>query len=211
MGKNGWMAIGSALAVASGLAIGAGAVAAEGAKRMELKVPAAQPTQEEMMAAWQKSAAVGPEHALLKKYEGKWTNKVTATMDPSQPPEVTEGTSEGMLQLGGRFVHMVHHGTMMGQPFEGMMLLGYDNLRQKYTAAWVDSMSTQIATYEGTYDAAKGTFTMIGTFVDPISMKSTHTRGVTAFPTADTMTYDEYMPGPDGKEMHGLHIDYKRS
>jgi hypothetical protein len=127
------------------------------------------------------------------------------------PPDVSTGTTEGMMLMGGRYVHMIHHGTMMGQPFEGMMLLGYDNLRKKYTAVWVDSMSTQIGRYEGTYDAATKSITMTGEFLDPSTGKVSHTRGVTAFPDASTMTYDEYMQGPDGKEMHGLHIDYTRS
>lgn len=210
MRNRGWLAVASALALASGLALAAEATK-KPAPKAEPKPAAAAPTQEEMMAAWQKSAAVGPEHEALKKFEGKWTSKVTTTMDPSKPPEVTEGTSEGMMLFGGRFVHVLHHGTMMGQPFEGMMLIGYDNLRKKYTSVWVDNMGTQIAHYEGTYDAKKSAFTMKGSFLDPATMKPAHTRGVTAFPTPDTMTYDEYMAGPDGKEMHGLHIDFKKS
>ena len=138
-------------------------------------------------------------------------SSVTATMDPSKPPEKSEGTSEGMLLLGGRFVQVQHHGTMMGQPFEGVMLLGYDNLRKKYTSSWVDNMGTQIASYDGTWNAAKKSLTMAGHFLDPMSGKPAHTRSVTAFPDANTMTYDEYMMGPDGKEMHGLHIDFKKS
>src|SRR5262245_18183743 len=49
------------------------------------------PTQEEMMAAWQKAAAPGPEHKVLENYLGHWTAKVTSMMNPTAPPEVTEG------------------------------------------------------------------------------------------------------------------------
>jgi hypothetical protein len=168
------------------------------------------PTQEEMMAAWQKAATPGPEHAALKNFEGKWTSHVTSMMDPANP-QTSDGTSEGMLLMGGRYVHVLHHGTMMGQPFEGAMLLGYDNIAKKYTSAWVDNMGTAITTYEGHYDAAKKTLTMTGHFTDPMTGKTTHTKGVTAFPSADTMTYDEFSPGPDGRPMKVLHIDFKRS
>src|SRR5262249_41530950 len=135
-------------------------------KAAESKPAAPAMTEQQMMEAWQKSATPGAQHGLLKNFEGKWSSHVSATMDPTKPPEVSDGTSEGMLMLGGRFVHVVHHGTMMGQPFEGMMLLGYDNLAGKYTAVWVDNMGTQIATYDGTYDAAKKALTMTGHFTD---------------------------------------------
>jgi uncharacterized protein DUF1579 len=183
-------------------------IAADAPKTPPTKAAPA-PTQEEMMAAWQKAATPGPEHAVLKNFEGKWTSHVTSMMDPAHP-ETSDGTSEGTLTMGGRYVHVEHHGTMMGQPFEGAMLLGYDNLAKKYTSAWVDNMGTAITMYEGTYDAAKKTFTMRGHFTDPMTGKLTHTKGVTAFPSADTMTYDEFSPGPDGKPMKVLHIDYKR-
>src|SRR5262249_16653370 len=107
-------------------------------------------------------------------------------------------------------VHVLHHSTMMGQPFEGMMLLGYDNQAKKYTAVWVDTMGTAIIPYQGQYDAAKKALTMTGKFNDPMSGKPIQTKGVQKFVDANTMTYDEYMPGPDGKPMHTLHIDYKR-
>jgi uncharacterized protein DUF1579 len=209
IGKTG--AVVAMALIAAGLAVAADAPKKAEPKKPELNAGGPPPTQEEMMAAWQKSAAVGPEHAVLKNFEGKWTSSVTATMDPSKPPEKSEGTSEGMVILGGRFVHVLHHGTMMGQPFEGMMLLGYDNIRKKYTSSWVDSMGTQIASYDGTWNAAKKSLTMAGHFLDPMTGKPMKTRGVTAFPDATTMTYDEYMMGPDGKEMKTLHIDFKKS
>jgi hypothetical protein len=172
--------------------------------------PKAAPTQEEMMAAWQKAATPGAEHAVLKNFEGKWTSHVTSLMDPAHP-EVNDGTSEGMLTMGGRYVHVAHHGTMMGQPFEGAMLLGYDNLAKKYTSAWVDNMGTAITNYTGRYDAAKKTLTMTGHFTDPMSGQAKTTTGVTTFTGPDTMTYDESGPGPDGKIVKFLHIDFKRS
>jgi Protein of unknown function (DUF1579) len=172
--------------------------------------PKPAPTQEEMMAAMQKAAAPGPEHAVLKNFEGKWTTKVNMMMDPAHP-EKSEGTSEGTLELGGRFVHVVHHGTMMGQPFEGHMLLGYDNLAKKYTSAWVDNSGTAIITYQGSYNAAKKALTMSARFTDPMSGQQMQTKGITTFQGPDAMTYDEFGKGPDGKPMQFLHIEFKRS
>ncbi len=194
------------------MSIGGLCLAADAAKPAAAKAPAAPaaaPTQEQMMAAWDKAKTPGPEHAILKNYEGKWTSHVTMTMDPAHP-ETSDGTSEGALTLGGRFVQVLHHGSFMGQPFEGSMLLGYDNLAKKYTSAWTDNMGTAIINYEGSYNAAKKALTMTGRFTDPMSGKPMRTRGVTTFVAADTMTYDEYMLMPDGKSMKTLHIDFKK-
>ena len=197
----------SALVVAllCGLGIAADAPKPKGAKA------AAAPSQEAMMAAWQKASTPGPEHGILKNFEGKWTTHVTATMDPTQPPQVSDGNSDGMVILGGRFVHVMHNGTMMGQPFEGEMLLGYDNLAKQYTATWTDNFGTAITMYQGHYDAAKKTLTMSARFTDPMTGKPTSTKGVTTFTSADAMTYEEFTAGPDGKSKKVLHIDYKRS
>jgi hypothetical protein len=172
--------------------------------------PAPAPTQAEMMAAWQKAATPGPEHAVLKNFDGKWTTHVVSMMDPAHP-ETNDGTAEGTLTMGGRYVRVAHHGTMMGQPFEGEMLLGFDNLAKRYTASWIDNSGTAITMYEGTYDAAKKSLTMMAHFTDPMTGKPIHTKGVTTFTGADAMTYDEFTPGPDGKPMKVLHIDFKRS
>jgi hypothetical protein len=43
-------------------------------------------------------------------------------------------------------------------------------------------------------------------FTDPMTGKPVQTKGVTAFPSADTMTYDEFSSGQDGKPVKNLHI-----
>jgi hypothetical protein len=194
-----------------GIAVLCGLGIAADAPKPKAATAAAPPSQEAMMAAWQKAATPGPEHAVLKNFEGKWTSHATMTMDPTQPPQVSDGSTEGMVIMGGRFVHVLHHSTMMGQPFEGAMLLGYDNLAKQYTSTWTDNTGTAIVLYQGQYDAAKKTLTMSAHFTDPMSGTVKATKGVTTFTSADAMTYEEFSAGPDGKTMKVLHIDFKRS
>ena len=33
-------------------------------------------------------------------------------------------------------------GEMFGQPFEGLQLIGFDNMQQKYVTLWIDNSST---------------------------------------------------------------------
>jgi hypothetical protein len=70
--------------------------------------------------------------------------------------------------LGGRFIMMKYSGTMMGQPFEGIQIVGYDNMQGKYLTFWIDNSSTAFFLLSGTYDAAKKTWTDSGRWADPM-------------------------------------------
>src|SRR5215510_6178115 len=105
--------------------------------------PAAQPmdpkAMEEMMA---KLAAPGPQHERFKKLAGDWNLTVKWTMDPSQPMQVTNSTSTITTLLDGRYCQEQTTGEMMGKPFQGMGLTGYDNALKKYVGVWIDNMGT---------------------------------------------------------------------
>src|SRR3546814_8456449 len=57
----------------------------------------------------------------------------------------------------------------MGQPFNGIGFMGYDNVRGKYVASWVDDMSTGLMTSEGDYDPATKTYTFVAEMADPMN------------------------------------------
>ena len=44
-------------------------------------------------------------------------------------------------------------------PFEGMGIVGYDNLLKKFVSVWIDNMGTGLMPGTGTYDAATKTYT----------------------------------------------------
>jgi hypothetical protein len=158
------------------------------------------PTQEEMMANWAKAKTPGEPHKVLESFVGRWSSHVKMQMDPGQPVQESDGTAEGTMVLGGRYVQVVHHGTVMGEPFEGIMLSGYDNLAKKYVATWVDNMGTSIVHYDGSFDKNTKRLMMGARFIDPMTGKPMKTRTVTAFLSPTSWTYEEYAPGAGGKE-----------
>ena len=99
---------------------------------------------QEQMAAWMKYANPGEKHAYLKKLEGKWTGKAKFWMQPGAPPTESEGTAVNTLILGGRFLQSSYTSEVMGQPFEGFGLDGYDIHKQKYIGLWTDTMATKM-------------------------------------------------------------------
>ena len=103
----------------------------------------------------------GPEHEILKMDAGTWDAVVEMFAAPGQPPATSKGTETSAL-MGGLWLVSEFKGDMMGSPFEGRGIFGYDLTKKKYVGVWVDSMSAGIAHVESTYDAT--TKTMTGTF-----------------------------------------------
>src|SRR3546814_1625399 len=69
-------------------------------------------------------------------------------MDPSAPPMVETGKSVDTAVLGGRQIRTQFSSRFMGQPFNGIGFMGYDNVRGKYVASWFDDMRSEEHTSE---------------------------------------------------------------
>jgi len=172
------------------------------------KAPSAE--QQAMMEKMTKAATPGPQHEMLKKMAVELNATVTSQMDPSQPPSVEHSTST-LTMLMDRYCQEVTSGQMMGQPFSGMGLTGYDNVLGKYVSTWVDNMGTGIMTSTGTADASGKVITWIGTMSDPVTGKLTKSRMVTTIKDDDHHTFEMYGTPPGGKkEMKMMTIEYSR-
>ena len=121
----------------------------------------------EMMKKWMEFMTPGAEHKVLDGLVGKWTSQIKMWMDPAAPATESTGTSEMELVMGGRYLHEHDKGSFMGQPFEGMGVTGFDNLKKKYVGSWIDNMGTGIMRLEGSYDAAKKTINYASECPDP--------------------------------------------
>ena len=82
-------------------------------------------------------------------------------MEPGEPMEST-GKSVIKSVMDGRYIEEHFTSDMMGQPFVGRSILGYDNVKGKYVSIWFDNMGTGISQMEGTYDEATKTLTTSG-------------------------------------------------
>jgi len=174
--------------------------------------PAGAPAMDpEMMAKWAAFATPGPEHKVLDACVGKWTTHVKWWMDPAGPAVESDGTGEAKWIMGGRYLQEEHKGTMMGQPFEGMGLTGFDNIKKKYVGTWIDNGGTGIMTSEGTYDAAKKTITCACESPDLTMTKYVPTRMVSTMVDPNTHKLEMFMPDKSGKEFRCMEITYTRA
>jgi hypothetical protein len=163
-----------------------------------------QQDQQKAMEAYLKMMATNENHAHFKTFVGDWTVATTAWMQPGAPPEKSQGSGRAEMLLGGRFLKMEFKGTMFGQPFEGIQIVGYDNMKKKYITFWIDSSSTAFFLTEGTRDEASKTMTETGVWPDPMTGGTMNVKGITKMVSPDEFTYEMYMVGPDGKEFKSL-------
>ena len=148
----------------------------------------------------------GPEHELLKKDVGTWDATVEMLMPPAPP---SKGVETNTLGPGGLWLINDFKSAMMGAPFQGHGITGWDPAKKKYVGTWVDSMSTSLSVTESTYTAADRSMTgyinTVGPDGGPMKLKA-----VTQMKDDDTRVFTMYMPGPDGKEAASMRITYKR-
>ena len=178
----------------------------------EMKAVSMTEEQKVMQAKMQEYSTPNANHEVLKSLIGSWKANVTFWMDPKGEPQVSEGTSETTLIMDGRFVEQSYHGSMMGQPFEGRGIYGYDNLRKEYTGLWLDNFATGVMVSAGKYDAAAKTLTEEGSMSCPITNEAHRWyKAVTTFTDADHYTYESFMKDKDGKEFRSMIISYTRA
>jgi hypothetical protein len=152
-----------------------------------------------MMDVYQKLAIPGKPHQMLAKLAGAWTTRTRAWMEPDKPPMEGTGTCEQKMLLGGRYLQQEYAGEMMGSPFTGINLIGYDNHTQKYVSTWIDSMSTGIYYFEGTASADGRTITQENNYHDPVR-GPTVWRSVTRIVDDNTLEYIMYITSKGGTE-----------
>lgn len=166
--------------------------------------------QQAMMELWQKLAQPGEPHKLFAGIAGSYTTHTKEWMEPGKPPMEADGTAESKMLLDGRFLYQEYHGSMMGQPFSGIGIDGYDNVTKKYVTAWIDTMGTGIFMMEGTASADGKTITLKGSHPEPGGGKMSH-RAVWKIIDNDNQTFEMYgAHGHGGKEMKFLEIVYTR-
>jgi hypothetical protein len=163
-----------------------------------------------MMKNWQEYSTPGEPHKMMASWNGTWDGEVTMYMDPAAPPMKSTATTVNKTVMGGRYQVAEHKGNMMGQPFEGMSTLAYDNFKKTFISTWIDNMGTGLMTMEGTWDDASKMLTLKGKGMDPGRKVECDMRETFKMIDDNTQLLEMFGPGPDGKEMKVMEIKYTR-
>jgi len=195
------------LSLAIALAAPAAALADEAAK--DAAPPEMTAEQKAAMEAMAKVGTPGEAHAQLAKMSGTYDPEIKNVEKPRGEAMVETGSATRTMALGGRVMVEMVQSKMMGQPFEGHGMHGFDNVTGKHWATWNDSMSTGVMISEGDCDD-KGNCALTGTWNDPITRSKTTAHMKTRWTDASTQVFEMHAPGPDGKEFKMMEITYKK-
>lgn len=158
------------------------------------------------MPEWMKK---GSEHDKLAKCAGSYDVEGEFMMEPGQPPMKSKSTAKFESILDGKFLQQTFSGEMMGMPFQGLGIDGYDRSTKKWTSFWCDSMGTASIYLTGESPDGGKTITFRGEMMDPDTGKMMKIRSVHTETGADSFTF-EMFGEHDGKEGLMFKLTYTR-
>ncbi len=162
----------------------------------------------QMMQAWMKNISPGEHHAHMKELVGKWKAELISYEGGEQPP--IDGTSTYELVLGDRYLKQTMETQMMGMPFTGWGLSGYDNVAKKHTIMWIDTMGTWMTYGEGDCSDEHKVETIWANVRNPLGGPDMKAKMVTTVQSPDKHVFEYFVVGPDGEETKALQINYTR-
>lgn len=165
--------------------------------------------QQEMMQAWMDYMTPSTMHEILTKIVGEWKAEMTLFDMMGGMQTKAEGTAKVESILGGRYFITNFKSMMMGMPFEGLGIDGYDNKEQKFYTYWIDNMGTGMLIMKGDYDKNTKTFTYTGNSTNPMNGNPIPMRSITKI-IDDNKFINEMYTTNEGKEYKMFEIVYTR-
>ncbi|MBS1509624.1 MAG: DUF1579 domain-containing protein [Bacteroidetes bacterium] len=163
-----------------------------------------------MQKAFDAFKTPGPMQKWMEKTNGTWDAEVSQWMNPKAPPVIVKAANTQISAMGGRYVIGKYSSTMMGKPFDGMSVMGYDNAKKVYVSNWIDNSGTGMTRMMGTYDEPTKTLNLKGTQTDPLTGKDADIREEMTLLDDNTYNLVIYGTGADGKEMKFMEGTFKR-
>jgi len=165
---------------------------------------------QEMMKKMEAAGTPGPAHKALDAFVGNWKAEVKCWMEPGAEPNVSQATAKAKWTMNGRFLEEEFQGEMMGKPFHGRSLIGFDNTKQTFNSVWVDDLHTSMFTSEGKGESGNKVITLEGKSTCPATgRKDIPMKQVIRTISPDKHVF-EMFDGSKGTNAKTLEITYTR-
>lgn len=150
----------------------------------------------------------GPMHAKLEPLVGDWSMSGKWRMGPDAPWETFEAAVTREWILDGRFVQEKVESEFLGQSFEGIGLIGYDNTREQFTMVWIENMQT--GTWFSTGRMEGGKLVFEGENSDAMTGEKNRWAKSVIDLGVDSQTYQGYSKDKAGKEFLSMEMVAER-
>jgi Protein of unknown function (DUF1579) len=148
-------------------------------------------------------------HLQMKAGIGEWKEQITMWASPEAEPTFSLLTCNVSMIMNDRYQVSTHTGEVLGNSFEGVSTLAYDNALNKYISTWVDNTGTGMTILEGTADSTGTVITLKGTQVDPITKTKVNVREVYRIINESYHEMEMYTIY-NGKEFKNMEIKFNR-
>jgi hypothetical protein len=124
----------------------------------------------QMQKRWMETTVPGKPHHRFDYFIGSWDTTMQMWMGgPESTPMESKGSASFRWLVDGRWVMEELKGQMMGQPYEGYSIHGYDNFKKKYVGVALDNMGTAMLTMKGLLDQSGTTMIEYGEMDEPMT------------------------------------------
>ena len=156
----------------------------------------------------QEMARPGQEHQLLEKFVGEWESE-GEIMAPGQPPSKIKGVESSHMVGGFWFVAQIKS-TLPDFPYEQILTIGYDTAKKNYIGTVVDSMTSHLWRFEGSFDARGNILTYETEGPVPNPQTPSKFREVTELKSPDHKVFTSSILKPDGSWETMMTINIRR-
>lgn len=133
-------------------------------------------------------------HTLFSQYTGSFTMEITMS------PTIISVNSDHSMLLGGRFLEMKQHGSMMGMDYQSIMTIGFNTTDKTVSMTTITNMGTGTLSLTGDWDVATKTATVVGRLTNPVSKSTINVRQVITFINNDSFLIESYDQEGDNPE-----------
>lgn len=154
----------------------------------------------------------GPEHELLKPFEGTFQAEVKMWMGPGEPA-VSTGTMVNSWKLGGMYLHQDYVGDATDGPFPsfaGQGFWGFNSNSKMYEGFWIDNASSMMQNESGSVDQSGKVWTMTSKMPCAQTGQLMTKKSVITLLDNDNNKLEMYFTGDDGNESKAMEINYRR-
>ncbi len=158
---------------------------------------------------WTAFMSPGAEHVILAYENGHWDEEFFFYEAPGAAPKKAHAVCFSEMILGGRYQRSRHKGSIMGMPFEGECISGYDNGRKVFFSTWIDNMGTDMMYSEGQYNAEKRRIEYNSSYTDAKTGVVMHCKQFMTFTDTDHMVLERYITH-QGEEFMSMAVQFVR-
>ena len=133
----------------------------------------AQVSEAALAKALVKANTPGPGQARLEPMIGTFDVKMKIWLGPDQPPIDAQGSCVNVWVLDHRYIQIMLSANVLGEPFNGIGYVAYDNVGKNYQIAWLDAGSTAMTLYRGGFAGATKSASLKASVLNPLTAKPT--------------------------------------